>query len=303
MKSLKLVPVVAFLFVVCVCQAAADPSGAPTLQNIVGGRAGGMAEAFSTVGDDITAWAYNPATLASLKGPQAASTFSRGFASDYFSTLSYAHPTGYGTFAGSFGYYDAGSEKLLGSDGSEFDVHLQRDVLGAVSYAGSIGVVDLGVSGKFLSSELAEAETATAFAVDFGLIGRVPSSGLAVGVALRNIGSGIKYIQEEDPLPLELRFGTSYLFPLKKQRSKMLLSADVPYLVNEKITMVAVGAEFVYLDSLSLQAGYNFNSDIQSLTFGAGVLWGKINFNYGLGLTDGLSDIHRITIGYRFGKT
>jgi len=83
----------------------------------------------------------------------------------------------------------------------------------------------------------------------------------------------------------------------------MLLSADVPYLVNEKDAIIKVGAELVYLDSLSLQTGYNFNSDAQGLTFGAGVLWGKINVNYGLGLTEGLSDVHRITIGYRFGET
>ena len=35
--------------------AAAAPSGAPTLQNLIGGRAGGMAEAFSTISNDVTA--------------------------------------------------------------------------------------------------------------------------------------------------------------------------------------------------------------------------------------------------------
>lgn len=283
--------------------AAASPSGAPTLQNLIGGRAGGMAEAFSTIGNDVTAWPYNPATLASLKGGQAATTFSRGFASDYFSTLSYAQPTSFGTFAGSFGYYDTGSEKLYGSDGSEFNVHLQRDILGAVSYAASLGAAAFGASGKFLSSELAEAKSASAFAVDFGVIVRPPSSGLAFGLALRNVGSGIKFIQEKDPLPMELRLGSSYLLPMGSRQYKMLLSADVPYLVNEKDTMVKVGAELAYLGSLSLQAGYNFNSDAQGLTLGAGVLLGKINVNYGLGLTEGLSDVHRITVGYRFGET
>lgn len=215
----------------------------------------------------------------------------------------YAYPLSFGTFAGSFGYYDTGSEKLFGSDGSEFNVHLQRDILGAVSYAASIGAADFGMSGKFLSSELAEAKSASAFAVDFGVILRPPSSGLAFGLALRNIGSGIKFIQEKDPLPLELRFGSSYLLPIETKQYKMLLSVDVPYLMNEKDTMVKVGAELVYLNSLSLQTGYNFNSDAQGFTLGVGVLWGKICVNYGIGLIGGLNNIHKITVGYRFGET
>lgn len=291
-----------FILLILKLPATAKPSGAPTLQNFIGGRSGGMGDAFSTIEDDVTVWEYNPATLATLKIPQIASTFSRGFAADYFSTISYGLPTHAGTFVGSFGYYDTGSEKLSASDGSDFNIHLQRDVLCALSYANRAGILNLGVSGKFLRSKLAEAASAITFAVDIGAMAQVPSQNLSLGVALRNLGSGLKFIEEEDPLPLELRFGGSYLLPLGSQQSKIVLSADIPYLINEKTTMIKLGAEYTYLNSLSFQVGYPVNSDALNMTFGVGMLWNKVVFNYGFGLANGLSNTHRITVGYRFGQ-
>lgn len=293
----------ALILIISIIQVAtAKPSGAPTLQNFIGGRSGGMGEAFSTIEDDVTVWEYNPATLATLKTPQIASTFSRGLAADYFSAISYGFPTRAGTIAGSFGYYDTGSEKLFSPDGAEFDVHLQQDLLCSLSYANQVGPVNLGVSGKFLRSELVETVSATTLAMDLGAMVRIPSQNLSLGVAIRNIGPGIKFIEEVDPLPLEVRFGGSYLLPFESQQSKVVLSADIPYLVNEKTTLIKLGAEYTYRNSLSFQVGYPVNSDSQNLTFGAGMLWDSVVFNYGFGLANGLSNTHRITLGYRFAQ-
>jgi hypothetical protein len=292
-----------FVLIISAGRIVAAQSGATTFQNLVGGRAAGMAEAFSTVEDDITAWSYNPGNIGTLRNPQIAGVFSRGLASDSLSMISYGQPTTAGTFAGTFAYYDTGKEDLFASDGSVYNVHLQRDILGALSYANRLGMVSVGATGKFLRSELAEVVSATTFAADFGGIIRFPSSDFSVGVALRNVGPGLKYIDKNDPLPLELRFGVSYPLSLESLRSKLLLSTDVPYLINDKEITGKIGVEYTYLDSLSFQAGYHVKSDAQNITFGVGVRWQQIVFNYGFGLASELSDTHRITVGYRFGET
>ena len=103
------------------------------MQGLASGRATGMAEAVSTLSDDLAGWPYNPGTLGTLTAPQISGTFSRGLAADRLSIVSYGHPTRLGTFAGAIAYYNGGKEELAASDGSLYSVQLQRDALGSIS--------------------------------------------------------------------------------------------------------------------------------------------------------------------------
>jgi len=277
-------------------------SGAVTLQRFTGARAAGMGEAFSTVSDDISVWQYNPAMLGTLSQPQAQAFVSRGFASDYLSALSIGYPTSFGNFLADVNYYDTGSEKLDASDGSVVNVHLQRDLLGAISYGKKFGILGLGASAKYLSSELAEYITASGYVFDIGGVLIFDSAGISLGASLRNIGQGLKFISERDSLPRELRMGVSYAFKLGEDNSKMLLSADVPYMIVDKKIEANLGAEWPISKGFSIRAGEHFNSDIQSFTFGFGLKTKTILFDYSFGAAGPLDNIHNVSISYRWGQ-
>ena len=53
---------------------------------------------------------------------------------------------------------------------------------------------------KFIRSELAEAASANAFAADFGAVVKFPSSNFSIGVALRNLGQRLRFLEESDAL-------------------------------------------------------------------------------------------------------
>ncbi len=271
------------------------------MQGLASGRATGMAEAVSTLSDDLAGWPYNPGTLGTLTAPQISGTFSRGLAADRLSIVSYGHPTRLGTFAGAIAYYNGGKEELAASDGSLYSVQLQRDVLGSISYANHVGVLNLGASGKFIRSELAEAASANAFAADFGAVVKFPSSNFSIGVALRNLGQRLRFLEESDALPLEVRCGGSYLWPLDGGRSDLLLSADVPYAVNEKEFTGKVGAEYSWHHNFVFAAGYHINSGALGATFGFGLLLEQVAFTYGFGLGN-VTGTHSVSLGYRFGE-
>ena len=281
--------------------ATAAESGADTLQRFTGAREAGMGEAFSTVSDDISACQFNPAMLGTLSQPQGSVSESLGFASDYLSAVSVGYPTRFGNFLAAINYYDTGSEKLYASDGSIVDLHLQQDFLGAISYGKQLGIIGFGGTLKYLSSDLAEYKTASSYAFDIGGALILGSPDVSLGVSLRNIGQGLKFVSERDPLPRELRTGISYAFNLGNDNSKILLSADVPYLIVDKTTQENLGAEWCINKAFSLRIGEHFNSDVQSLTFGLGLKTRTFSFDYSYGAAGPLNSINNVSIGYRWG--
>ncbi len=96
----------------------AGTSGGIILEQPAGARASGMAEAYTAVGGDISVLHYNPASLISLPGREAAFTYQRGLADDSFMSLLYGQPTPLGVFGGAFSYYTAGDIELIDLDGN-----------------------------------------------------------------------------------------------------------------------------------------------------------------------------------------
>lgn len=274
-------------------------SGAPTLQRFTSARAAGMGEAFSAVPGDLLAWQYNPAMLGRLSSSQVAASVSRGFAADYISALSAGYPTRIGVFAASLNYYDTGAEELYASDGAVFNVHLQRDVLVALSYAKKFGALAVGANAKYMTSELAEYRSGDALAFDAGAALMLESPAITIATALRNMGQGIKFISSKDPLPKELRTGISYA-PAFAGSSKLLLSVDVPYLIPEGRTTCNAGVEWLPHKGLSIRMGQRINSDILSTSFGFGISSKVFSFDYAFSSTDALYDLHNVGIGYRW---
>jgi len=277
----------------------AGTSGAIVLEQPVGARASGMAEAYTAVGGEIGIIHYNPAGLISLPNREAAFSYQRGLADDSFMTLLYGQPTPVGVFGGAFSYYTAGDIDLIDIDGKEWTVKAEQDFVIMVGFARKfLENWPMGINLKIISSKLVEEETATSFAVDLGGLYYPPLEGLNIGLAIRNLGTKFKYINGEDPLPLTVSLGSAYEKSFGEH--KILFSVDFPFQVYEQLVTPAIGFEFDWREMVQGRIGYKFNIDDTGLALGMGFRYQNYFINYAFGLANRLENGHRVSLGVRF---
>ena len=93
-------------------------------------------------------------------------------------------------------------------------------------------------------------ESANGLAVDFGLLRQVGKS-MSLGLSVRNLGSQMKFEEEQFNMPLTVSAGTS--FPLFKS---VTLSADMHARPHDENISFALGSEIIPIQGIALRAGY-----------------------------------------------
>ena len=269
---------------------ASGPSGGLTLLEAPGARAASVAEAFSAASDDITAAAYNPAALSTLSGPQFSFTYQSGIADDASGRVD----AGIRNLGLSAAYYSAGDVDLLEA-GAVRTVNAQTDLAVSLGTALRLGRVGVGVAAKFLTSQLAEADRATAWAGDAGLT--VPTRFFRFSTAIQNIGTRLTYVESGDRLPRIARSGVEV--PFRIGGTPVALRAEAPYFLNEQEWRPAAGLE-VRAGPLSFRAGYRSKTQLEGLTLGTGFSLGALTLDYAFGFVDDLDARQRLSVVFRF---
>jgi hypothetical protein len=259
-------------------------------------RAASLAGSVQALGDDVSAFGYNPAALATLSSHQAVVAYQKGLVNDSFSQIEYGMPLREAGLGASLSIYDGGSmDFVMGS--TRKSVTSQRDVAAAVGYAHQFSALSLGSSVKFLSSELVETEKASTLALDFGATYGV-NDRLRLGAAYQNLGANLKYGQEKSQISEVARAGAAFVLSPWRYRTTLLV--DFPYLVNEQRFDAAVGAD-VAMGPVAVRAGYRTGVELGGLTLGAGFVLDKVSLDYAFGLIRDLESTHRISLSFRFG--
>jgi hypothetical protein len=112
-------------------------------------------------------------------------------------------------------------------------------------------------------------------AFDFGVLYRTGFRSLTFAFSARNFSQEIKYVDESFQLPLTLKIGLAMdVLDLSTAGQgnthslRVSVDAENPRDYSEQIKL---GAEYVFLETLSLRAGYAFPTDEQGISLGAGV--------------------------------
>ncbi len=296
MKIKTLTKVILLSSVAIISRAEASTAkGTSSFLNPSSARAAAMGEAFTGATNDISALSYNPASLETLQNKHLSLMYEKGLADDSYGQFMFGMPQSHGSLGISFGYYNGGDMSIF--DGTnERTVTAKADMTAVLGYAMKMGPLSIGVSGKYLSSELAETAKATAFAGDAGI--QLPlSSRIRLGASIQNLGSRITYIKESEELPQIARAGLGISL-FEKYKTTLLL--DAPYYIQDSEQRVGAGFETM-VGPLALRAGYRSGSDLASVTFGAGFLLDKMSIDYSYGLVEDLDNSHHVSLGMRFG--
>lgn len=283
-------------------------------------RGASMGEAMTAASEDGMALFYNPAGLSQLQQRQASASQGFLYQDVTLSYLGYAHPvepvvkptrrfmrpSGLGTLSVGVLYLNAGNiseiDNTATPTGGQFT---PRDVAAMAGWGGTLtDLFDLGLSLKYIESRI-EA-TAKTGAIDVGARMHLDIIGMpyTAAVAARNLGGELKFHEQRDPLPVDVRLGqTLRVLP------SWLISMDVVF-PRDNAPYAAFGSELevpVETDmAVALRGGYDGRvsagdlDGLANISLGAGLRRRGWAVDYGWVPFGVLGHTHRFSLSVKF---
>lgn len=299
------------------CAGNAGSASAAFLKFSPSPRGTGMGEAFASVAEDAYAAWWNPAGLANVEGLELAATYNDAMedvTSQYMSTV---YPLRYGSTLGvsltrlsvaPFQGYDAQGLKIGNVESSDMAIGA---AYGRALLKDEIErpVFNVGAGFKVISETLDDASANTA-ALDLGAayyirpdnywMKKVPAQEFRLGLAVRNIGPGLKFDRRSCSLPLSVTVGGSW-HSHPGGSASLILSLDQTFSSDEEY-YTALGAEYVAFQLLSFRAGYRTGQDIGSgLRVGVGFRLSMLDIDYSMSPYGELGAMHKVGVSMRLG--
>ncbi|MDD4309421.1 MAG: PorV/PorQ family protein [Candidatus Cloacimonetes bacterium] len=305
-----------------------------------GARANAMGRAYSAVADDAYAMWWNPGATAFNKKTQLAGTHIPWMAGSGIEDMFYEYLGwnqyfyGIGNLNAHIIWMDAGTQTQTDSNNNVTGDFHSFDVAGVGGYSYELVPGKIGVGGNFklIYSYLAPSTTLTesvgsAFSFGFDLGAKfldVGQPGLDFAVVLQHIGPDVTFVDKEqaDPAPMTFRLATAYTV-FDNPMNKMLVTAEASkILANEDPvwqrivtgfghfdeTIYGAGAEYTYLQLISLRGGYYADTagEVEGPSFGLGVQYKfdnryKLSADFAMVPGGGLVDYNKIfSLGFEF---
>lgn len=255
---------------------------------------------------------YNPAGLAFSSARELEFTYQELVEDISYGNVDYTRSMGERTWAGGIRYISYGSEEETdwenGSAGDDLKTVGSFDGSDIVASGGVGGKLNpnlsWGLAARLIRLEIAD-ETANGASLDGGLQWKPGASGLPVvlGMAIRNFGPDLKFVEKDEELPLEFSGGASlFLEPLIEQN--IVLHTDLEYNRPNSEAYLRAGGEWKFHRKMfAVRLGYDGGLEVDDgLTFGFGVnLPGNnMSFDYSLVPYGDFGDVHRLAFNYYF---
>ncbi|MFH1957061.1 MAG: PorV/PorQ family protein [bacterium] len=276
-------------------------SGAQFLKIGIGARAVAMGEAYAGMEGDMNSIYWNPAGLSRIGTSQTSFSHTAWFQDIKYENLMAGYPAGSGFMALGINWLTIGSiDKYKNTGSPAGESYSPADMSAVVSYSREVKGIPFGTNLKYISSNI-DGENAAGIALDIGAMYR--SGKLNTGLAIQNLGTGLKFRKESDPLPLNIKLGSVYKFG---RRLTAALDFNIP---NDSDFRVNTGVEYSrnYGENLTvaLRTGYKTNTKgldaIDGLSFGFGVGYKNSLLDYAWVPYGDLGATHRLSFVYRMG--
>jgi tetratricopeptide (TPR) repeat protein len=283
----------------------AGTSAANFLKIGVGARGAAMAGAQTAMTEDLTATYWNPAGLASLRYHEISLMHYALIDNIRFQNASYGFPTErLGSFSVGASILDYGSIAGYAPGGIPTGNIEASNKMITASWGKKLfteSKLSTGFTFKYLQSDLAGYK-ASAPMLDAGLQFPFETGqlrGLRLGLALRNMGSGLDYNGEKSDLPQQTVLGTGF----SALGGNLNLALDFIQ-SKDADSYAAFGAEYRVFDMLHLRLGYSTLSDFvgTGFSYGIGFRFAQWNIDYALVPYGDLGNTNRVSVGYRFGR-
>jgi len=312
-KAVGIVTRVAALAFLPACLHASANTGAAFLKIDTGARPAALGGAYTAIADDVNALSYNPGGLAQLKKREIGATHTQWLLDSTFDFLGYAQPTSLGTFGLGITRLTSGNTDSRDANRQTSGGYTAADTAYTLGFSHTIqdgtrfldiGRTSVGMNVKYLQSQIGP-YSASGVAFDFGATHQVHGSPLSLGFAALNLGKGLKFIDQTDPLPLSFSLGVGY-----RLAGALQLTLDARQEVYDKRTDVSMGTEYGLFSGFLLRAGYGSQlahasvgatqSPLSGLSGGFGLRFLNYRADYTFAPFGVLGNVQRISLGARF---
>jgi hypothetical protein len=280
-----------------------------------GARQNGLGAAGVALADDATGvtW-WNPAGLGFVNRAAVEMTYAQlvpDLAPDVnYNYLTYVQPVeGWGAFGigvvfvslGQIDQTDVNGTQLgtFGSNAFVPGIYYGTRLLPDFSVGAALRYVRLQYAPNSLSG------VGTTFAMDLAGLYRIPAARLSFGANVQNLGPSITFLNEDaaSPLSRNIKVGAAWEAYASDQLGVTIVEDFNQSLVTSPIRTYNHGLEVRVAQQLAGRLGWYSDpyGHISDLTFGLGVSWGGLNFDFGsVPQAEGLEHVKKITLGYRF---
>ncbi len=165
-------------------------------------------------------------------------------------------------------------------------------------------VVSLDANGNPVTGE----SKLSVVSFDFGVMYKTGFKSLAFGMDLRNFSRQLKYVQETFDLPLIFNLGISMdvldFWNVDNKAQSLVIAAGATH-PRDYPEQVNVGAEYTFMQILSLRAGYMFNNDVYGVSAGVGLHENIEGVDIGIDysytpFTGGFADVNRLSFNVAY---
>jgi len=291
---------------------AAGTSGFTFLTIGEGARPAGMGESFVAMADDVNSIYWNCAGLARVTRRELTSSFMQYVVDINTGYLGYVMPVKNGGIGIGVVYLDYGKipeSTIDDPTGSELGSFQPFDAAMIVSYGQKITrKLSLGASVKGAYEEI-KGYSASAAAMDAGLLYDLPVRNLKLGLAVKNVGVQTKaFIEETNSLPMIVDLGLGY--SLLDQSLKLGANVYKQLDLNMKYNL---GMEYAWNNCFFARLGYQSKGDqlktgsskdsMTGFTTGLGINFQNFKLDYAFVPFNELGETHRISLGFVFGNS
>jgi len=291
-------------------QSKVGTTAAPFLGISVGPKALGMGSAFVATADDATALYWNPSGISRVMQSQFVASHTTWLVGTNFNWVGASiNLDNTNSIGVSFTQLDYGEDivtSVLSPEGTGERWNAQ-DILVGLSYARNLtDRFSIGGTFKYVSQQLYN-ESATAFAIDIGLLYITEFNGLRIGMSISNFGTDMKMDgrdlvnridlepgstginknivsvlkTDEWPLPLFFRVGVA-MDVIKTEDISITLAADA-FRPSDNNSSLNVGMEFSWNNIFFIRGGYKnlfLNDSEEGLNVGGGLKYNIVEANY-----------------------
>jgi len=269
-----------------------------------GARPASMGEAFTAVADDVNTISYNPAGLGTVKDIQFTLMHNEWIDDIGYEYAGFAYCLGrLGTAGLELKYLHTADITGRGVNGKETANFSVYSLAATLAYGKKLAEnLSVGSNIKLIQEKIEEEEAVSA-ALDLGVLFGIDFSNnrLQIGVSVQNIGPETKFVEKNEPMPLNMKVGTAY----RLLENSLLLAVDGN--ISEYAgTYLNAGAEYKFIDIASARIGYKSDSALESaarFNVGLGIGWKDYSFDYTFVPFDDLGQTHRFAVMAKFGHS